>query len=118
MARAENRSAPEREIGASMQKSLYVSLALLSGSLFAQVPEIPFDSAATLLKLPANLHLGEAAGVATNSKGNILVYTRTGGEDAERGPIPPRSSPSAAERGQLTAAAAASRRERAESVRR
>ena len=62
-----------------MRKFSYVSLALLSGSLlFAQVPEIPFDSAATLLKLPASLYLGEAAGVATNSKGNILVYTRTG----------------------------------------
>jgi hypothetical protein len=60
---------------------LYISLGLLSGgALFAQAPEIPFDSAATLLKLPANLYLGEAAGVATNSKGNILVYTRTGEE--------------------------------------
>jgi DNA-binding beta-propeller fold protein YncE len=68
-----------------MRKSLYVSLALLSGRLlFAQAPEIPFDSAVTLLKLPANLHLGEAAGVATNSKGNILVYTRTG-EDGTMG---------------------------------
>jgi 6-bladed beta-propeller len=68
-----------------MQKFLCISLALLSGSLlFAQVPEIPFDSAATLLKLPPNLHLGEAAGVATNSKGNIFVYTRTG-EDATMG---------------------------------
>ncbi len=36
------------------------------------------------MKLPANLHLGEAAGVATNSKGNILVYTRTG-EDGTMG---------------------------------
>jgi len=66
-----------------MQKLLYV--ALLSGSLLlAQVPEIRFDSAVNLLKLPANLHLGEAAGVATNSKGNILVYTRTG-EDGTMG---------------------------------
>jgi hypothetical protein len=62
-----------------MRKYRYVASALLSGSLlFAQVPEIPFDSAATLLKLPANLHLGEAAGVATKSQGNICVYTRTG----------------------------------------
>ena len=68
-----------------MRKFWHVSLALLSGSLLAaQVAEIPFDSAATVLKLPANLHLGEAAGVATNSKGNILVYTRTG-EDATMG---------------------------------
>lgn len=68
-----------------MRKTLYLSIALLAnGVLFAQAPEIPFDSAATLLKLPANIHLGEAAGVATNSKGNILVYTRTG-EDATMG---------------------------------
>jgi len=40
-------------------------------------PEIRFDSADTL-KLPDNLYLGEAAGVATNSKGDIFVYTRTG----------------------------------------
>jgi len=59
----------------------YLSLLLLSGSLlFAQVPQIAFDSAPSFLKLPANLYLGEAAGVATNSKGNILVYTRTGEE--------------------------------------
>ena len=51
---------------------------LSAGSLFAQVPEIAFDSAPNLLKLPEHIHLGEAAGVATNSKGNIFVYTRTG----------------------------------------
>ena len=33
------------------------------------VPEIPFDSAPNLLRIPANIHLGEAAGVATNAKG-------------------------------------------------
>ena len=42
------------------------------------VPEIPFDSAADPLKFPDNIHLGEAAGVATNSKGDVFVYTRTG----------------------------------------
>ena len=68
-----------------MRKLLYLSLAALCcGTIFAQAPEIAFDSAAGLLKLPANLHLGEAAGVATNSKGNILVYTRTG-EDGTMG---------------------------------
>ena len=41
------------------------------------VPEIAFDSADPL-KWPANIHLGEAAGVATNSKGDVFVYTRTG----------------------------------------
>ena len=57
-------------------------LAALSctGSLFAQlyVPEIPFDSTPNFLKMPEHLYLGEAVGVATNSKGNIFVYTRTG----------------------------------------
>lgn len=50
-----------------------------SGTLFAQLnfPEIPYD-ATEPLRLPPNIHLGEAAGVATNSKGDIFVYTRTG----------------------------------------
>jgi hypothetical protein len=30
------------------------------------------------LRFPPDVHLGEAAGVATNSKGDIFVYTRTG----------------------------------------
>src|SRR5271169_4841052 len=44
----------------------------------AQVPEIAFDSAANALTTPDDVYLGEAAGVATNSKGDIFVYTRTG----------------------------------------
>jgi DNA-binding beta-propeller fold protein YncE len=55
--------------------------ALLSGiSAIAQspVPEIAFDSVVEPLKFPANIHLGEAAGIATNSKGDVFVYTRTG----------------------------------------
>jgi hypothetical protein len=51
---------------------------LAGGSLLAQVPDIPYDSTPNLLKLPEHVYLGEAAGVATTSKGNILVYTRTG----------------------------------------
>ncbi len=42
------------------------------------VPEIAFDSAAHVLTLPDDLYLGEVAGVAANSKGEIFVYTRTG----------------------------------------
>ncbi len=42
------------------------------------VPEIPYDSVPNLLKLPDDIYIGEAVGVATNSKGNIFVYTRTG----------------------------------------
>lgn len=59
-------------------KSLCAAL-LAAASLVAQVPEIPYESAPNFLKLPEHIYLGEAAGVATTSKGNILVYTRTGG---------------------------------------
>src|SRR5262249_40247913 len=51
----------------------------LSTSLFAQqpqVPEIQFQSVPDSLKLPADLYLGEAAGVAVNSKGHIFVLSR------------------------------------------
>src|ERR1700687_2398239 len=39
-------------------------------------PEISFDSVPNLLKLPADLHMGEASGVAVNSKKHIFVYSR------------------------------------------
>jgi streptogramin lyase len=54
--------------------------ALFASPVFAQisVPEIPFDSAPNLLKMPDNIVIGEAVGVATNSKGHIYVYTRDG----------------------------------------
>src|SRR6185437_16774418 len=41
------------------------------------VPEIPYDSVPNFLKFPPNVYLGEAMGVATNSKGHIFVYTRS-----------------------------------------
>jgi sugar lactone lactonase YvrE len=58
---------------------------LLAGSLWSQIPEIAYDSAPNFLKLPEHVYLGEAAGVATNSRGNIFVYTRTGSEFATTG---------------------------------
>jgi len=42
------------------------------------VPEIAFESVPNFLKLPPNLYLGEGIGVATNSKGHVFVYTRSG----------------------------------------
>jgi sugar lactone lactonase YvrE len=54
---------------------------LLAPPAFAQstsAPEIPFDSAPNLLKLPPDMYLGEASGVAVNSKGHIFVYSRGG----------------------------------------
>src|SRR5262249_54659550 len=48
----------------------------VGASLVAQsVPEINFDANADLISLPS---YGEVAGVATNSRGNIFVYARTG----------------------------------------
>ena len=41
------------------------------------VPEIPYESVRNFLKLPTNLYLGEAIGVATNSRGHVFVYTRS-----------------------------------------
>ena len=60
-------------------------LCFSSGSALAQskakaqnVPDIPYDSVPNFFKLPANLYFGEGIGIATNSKGHIFVYTRTG----------------------------------------
>ena len=66
---------------------LGVAAALALGTtLVAQTTkEIAYDANADFLKLPDNIHLGEAAGVATNSKGHIFVYTRTGAAHAAVG---------------------------------
>ena len=40
------------------------------------VPEIPFDSVADPLKLPADMYFGEVAGIAVNSKKHIFVLSR------------------------------------------
>jgi 6-bladed beta-propeller len=59
---------------------LVAVIVLVTSPLFAQtsVPEIPFDSTPNFLKLPDNVVMGEAVGVATNSKGHVFVYTRDG----------------------------------------
>ena len=53
-------------------------LLFLSTSAMAQpvVPEIPFESVPNLLKLPPDLYLGKATGVAVNSKRHIFVFSR------------------------------------------
>ena len=82
-----------------MRRTLFATLAALllaglGGSVSAQqtfqpaqltFAEIPYDSVPNFLKLPANLHLGEVPGVATNSRGHIFVYTRTGTTTATLG---------------------------------
>ncbi len=44
----------------------------------ATTPEIPFDSVPNFFKLPPGLYMGEGVGVATNSKGHVFVYSRSG----------------------------------------
>jgi len=76
---AQNKTVPGvREV--IMKQWLVGLLLLLSPSAFAQdsPPEIQFDSVPNLLKLPPDMHLGEATGVAVNSKGHIFVYSRGG----------------------------------------
>jgi hypothetical protein len=51
--------------------------ALAAKAKAQNVREIAYESVPNLLKMPANLYLGEGIGVATNSKGNIFVYTRS-----------------------------------------
>jgi hypothetical protein len=80
---ANRRSTVDRRLPAVL---LIATAAFVCGALlFAQsAPDIAYD-AADILKLPDNIHLGEAAGVATNSRGNIFVYTRTGAASAALG---------------------------------
>src|SRR6267154_2095068 len=59
-------------------------LLLAAAPAFAQakataqnVPEIQYTSVPNFLKMPAGETLGEAIGVATNSKGHIFVYHRS-----------------------------------------
>jgi DNA-binding beta-propeller fold protein YncE len=64
----------------------YLIQPLLAVALFAGVPafaqnnapEIKFDSVPNALQLPAGIYFGEVGGVATNSRGDVFVYTRTG----------------------------------------
>lgn len=52
------------------------ALAAASASLVAQsAPEINYDANASIISLPS---YGEVAGVASNSKGHVFVYARTG----------------------------------------
>jgi len=62
-----------------MRRSALLLFFALSAAAFAQearVPEIPYRSVPDFLKLPPDLYLGEVAGVALNSKGHILVFSR------------------------------------------
>src|SRR5436309_9405851 len=53
----------------------FIAAAMLSAQ---SVPTIAYDANADFLTLPTNTHLGEVAGVATNSRGQLYIFTRTG----------------------------------------
>jgi len=64
--------------------TLAIALVAVPATAQLNIPEIAYD-AVDPLKLPDDLYLGEAVGVATNSKGNIFVFTRTGNPSATLG---------------------------------
>ncbi len=60
-----------------MRRTIFVLLFFAAAPLFAQQPpELRFHSVPDFLKLPPDVHLGEVAGVAVNSKGHIFVFSR------------------------------------------
>src|SRR3954468_1182974 len=67
-----------------MKRLITFALTLCGAAALATVltaqnsPTINFDSAANPLTLPDDVYLGEVGGVATNSRGDVFVYTRTG----------------------------------------
>jgi hypothetical protein len=66
---------------AAAAAALWLSSSVLLGQTKAtagHVPEIAFDSVPDFLKFPPGIYLGEGIGVATNSKGHVFVYTRSG----------------------------------------
>lgn len=66
------------KIAAMLALTLTVGVFLVVRTAPAQpaVPQIPFDADVDFLKLPDDLHLGEMAGVAVNSKGHVFVFSR------------------------------------------
>ena len=58
--------------------ALCSATALATTVITQSAPTINFDSAQNALTLPDDVYFGEVGGVATNSRGDIFVYTRTG----------------------------------------
>jgi DNA-binding beta-propeller fold protein YncE len=65
---------------ANTMRALLGAMLLAGSGVIAQneAPEIKFDSVPNALQLPQGVYLGEVGGVATNSRGDVFVYTRTG----------------------------------------
>ena len=72
-----------RKEGQFLRQILFAMILTASAALAQEpspktAPTIPFDSVPDFLKLPPDLYLGEAAGVAVNSKGHVFVFSRGG----------------------------------------
>ena len=72
------RGASRRHKAGALCHLLSAIMAVIPALAQKDAPEIRFDSAPNALQLPAGIYLGEVGGVATNSRGDIFVYTRTG----------------------------------------
>src|SRR5450755_2962805 len=61
-----------------MKHSLLAMSLFLCAAASAQtaVPQIAFDSVPDAIKMPKDLYLSEASGVAVNSKGHVFVFSR------------------------------------------
>ncbi len=60
-----------------MKRSIFFLVLFVAVPVFAQQPpEIRYVADPNFLKLPPDTHLGEAVGVAVNSKGHIFVFSR------------------------------------------
>src|SRR6185503_1391541 len=76
------------QMGRRARNGLLLAIALVAataGPLAAQtkakaenVPVIPHTSVPNFFKLPPDLYFGEGIGIATNSKGHVFVYHRSG----------------------------------------
>src|SRR5580698_9455417 len=76
-----NRIYRRQREGQFLRQILFAMFLTTSASLAQEpspqtAPTIPFDSVPDFFKLPPNLYLGEAAGVAVNSKGHVFVFSR------------------------------------------
>jgi len=72
----------------SLTPMLFILLITSFVSGQSPAPDLRYESVPNFLKLPNDLYLGEAAGVATNSKGNVFVYSRMGSSYMTTGPEP------------------------------
>src|SRR5690242_20950322 len=75
-----------RRYGGNWEVQMWTKIAAMVGSVLliafaavgqdSSVPEIKFRAVADFLKLPADMYFGEVAGVATDSKGDVYVFSR------------------------------------------